>query len=78
MTLSHRKYHQILSFFNNTPLEVEGNGVQYNFVGPKMNLPMKQEQKDQIAKLEEEKKKILEDEIDCMLVEKVSEKRSLA
>jgi hypothetical protein len=34
-----RDYYSLYAYFNNTPLEVEGNGVQYNFVGPKMDLP---------------------------------------
>ena len=34
-------YYQLFAFFNNTPLEVEGNGgVQFSFYGPKMDLPM--------------------------------------
>ena len=37
---SQRDFYQLFAFFNNTPLEVAGNGVSYNFVGPKMKLPV--------------------------------------
>ena len=41
---SQEEYYQLYSFFNNTPVEVQlGNGVQYNFLGPKMDLPMSPE-----------------------------------
>ncbi|MFT5527710.1 MAG: hypothetical protein ACI9HK_005694 [Pirellulaceae bacterium] len=35
-----KDYYQLFAYFNNTPLEVEGNGVTYNFTGPKMALPL--------------------------------------
>jgi hypothetical protein len=35
-----RDYYKLFAYFNNTPLEVEGNGVTFNFVGPKMGLPL--------------------------------------
>ena len=31
-----RDYYQLFAYFNNTPLEVEGNGITYEFTGPKM------------------------------------------
>ena len=37
---SQREYYQLFDYFNNTPLEVEGNGVTYNFTGPKLPLPL--------------------------------------
>lgn len=41
--LSQRDYYQFFAYFNNTPLEVEGDGVTYNFTGPKMELPLSEE-----------------------------------
>ncbi len=35
-----RDFYGLFAFFNNTPLEVEGDGVTYNFVGPTMDLPL--------------------------------------
>jgi len=43
-----RDYYQLLAYFNNTPLEVEGNGVTYNFVGPKMDLPLAPDQQQEL------------------------------
>ncbi len=34
-----RDYYQLFAYFNNTPIEVSGNGVTYNFIGPWMDLP---------------------------------------
>lgn len=43
------EYYQLFSFFNNTPLEVElKSGVQYDFVGPKMDLPLSEKQKREL------------------------------
>ncbi len=47
-----RDYYQLFAYFNNTPLEVEGNGVTYNFTGPKMKLPMSEEKLQQRAALQ--------------------------
>jgi hypothetical protein len=44
---SQREYYQLFAFFNNTPLEVQGNGVAYNFTGPKMKLPFTGKQQAQ-------------------------------
>ena len=72
--ISQEEYYQIFSFFNNTPLEVEnksGNGVSFNFWGPKMELPLSSEKKkemDRITALLKEKKdrlKILQVETDA-------------
>jgi len=38
--LTQREYYQLFAFFNNTPMEVEGNGVTYEFTGPRMPLPL--------------------------------------
>lgn len=39
--VSQHEYFQLFAYFNNTPLEVGDNsGVQFNFVGPKMELPI--------------------------------------
>lgn len=69
---SQKEYYQILSFFNNTPLEVEGNGVTYNFIGPKMKLPLSKEKKLKIENLEKEEK-FLSEELECRVVEKAEE-----
>ena len=53
-----REYYQLFAFFNNTPLEVEGNGVTYNFVGPKMDLPLSEDQQVQFATLDAEHKSL--------------------
>lgn len=49
-----REYYELFAFFNNTPLEVKnsGNNIQYEFFGPKMELPMSAKQsalKDQLT-----------------------------
>ncbi len=56
-----RDYYQLFAFFNNTPLEVKGDGVTYNFYGPKMELPLapelarrRQELRAQKARLQAE------------------------
>ena len=62
---SQREYYQMFAFFNNTPLEVSGNGVTYNFVGPKLNLPMSnadrkrsRELTGRIARLDQQRKRL--------------------
>ena len=35
-----QEYYQFFAFFNNTPLEVSGEGVQREFDGPKLELPL--------------------------------------
>jgi hypothetical protein len=41
---SQREYYQLFAFFNQTPLEVKlDSGVQYDFVGPTMTLPIPSE-----------------------------------
>ncbi|MCA9120033.1 MAG: PSD1 domain-containing protein [Planctomycetaceae bacterium] len=47
-----RDYYQLFAYFNNTPLEVDGNGVTYEFVGPKMDLPLSETQCDEREQLE--------------------------
>lgn len=43
-SFSQREYYQLFAFFNNTPIEVKNSGkasdVQFNFYGPKLELPM--------------------------------------
>ncbi|XZE53199.1 PSD1 and planctomycete cytochrome C domain-containing protein [Planctomycetaceae bacterium SH139] len=41
---SQADYYRFFAFFNNTPLEVEGDGVTYNFIGPMLELPLADEQ----------------------------------
>ena len=55
-----KDYYQIFAYFNHTPLEVEGNGVTYNFVGPKMELPLSEQQAAKKAELAAERKAIQE------------------
>ncbi|MCB9875114.1 MAG: PSD1 domain-containing protein [Planctomycetaceae bacterium] len=50
-----RDYYQLFAYFNNTPLEVEGNGVTYEFVGPKMSLPLTESQRDERDRLNVQK-----------------------
>lgn len=40
-----REYYQLFAYFNNTPLEVKdsGNNIQYEFIGPRMELPLSSE-----------------------------------
>lgn len=50
-------YYQIFAFFNNTPLEVvqpNGAGVQFEVSGPKMELPLDEQQAEELAKLREQ------------------------
>ena len=37
-----REYYELFAYFNNTPLEVRdsGNNIQFEFIGPKMELPV--------------------------------------
>src|SRR5690606_12288931 len=46
-------YYQLFAFFNNTPLEVEqqGMGVQFEVAGPKMELPLDETQQQQRHRL---------------------------
>ena len=53
-----REYYQLFAFFNNTPLEVKGDGVTYNFVGPTMDLPLSENQQVQFATLDAEHKSL--------------------
>ncbi|MCA9154836.1 MAG: DUF1553 domain-containing protein, partial [Planctomycetales bacterium] len=50
--ISQRDYYGLFAYFNNTPLEVEGDGVTYNFVGAKMDLPLNDEQQQQRESLQ--------------------------
>jgi len=51
-----KDYYQVFAFFNNTPLEVEnggGSNVQYNFYGPKLELPLGENDEARKNELEE-------------------------
>lgn len=51
--VSQHEYFQLFAYFNNTPLEVGDNsGVQYNFVGPKMELPIPAAQQTERERLQ--------------------------
>ncbi|MDP7018785.1 MAG: DUF1553 domain-containing protein [Pirellulaceae bacterium] len=52
---SQREYYGLFAFFNNTPLEVQGNGVTYNFYGPKMPLPLEPDKQAQLDKLKSQR-----------------------
>ncbi|GIW78974.1 MAG: hypothetical protein KatS3mg105_0781 [Gemmatales bacterium] len=48
-----KEYYQLFAYFNNTPLEVkQTGGVTYDFVGPKMLLPLPPEQRARRQELE--------------------------
>jgi hypothetical protein len=65
-----KDYYQFFAFFNNTPIEVkQAGGVRYDFIGPKMSLPLDAEQrlkvKDleaRVAKLEAQKAEVTKDQ----------------
>ena len=69
--LSMEDYYRFFAYFNNTPIEVSnpsGKGVQFNFYGPKMDLPLapdvaarKRSLDAQIRELGERRSKILAD-----------------
>ncbi len=40
-----KDYYRLFAYFNNTPLEVKGDGVTYDFIGPMMDLPLAEAQK---------------------------------
>ena len=59
-----RDYYQVFACFNNTPLEVEGDdGIQYDFTGPKIELPsphhVKQQRDTLRAQLDERKEELV-------------------
>jgi hypothetical protein len=45
-------YYRLFAYFNNTPLEVEGNGIQFEFVGPKMPLPLAADKEVRLEQLQ--------------------------
>ncbi|REK27705.1 MAG: DUF1553 domain-containing protein [Planctomycetota bacterium] len=52
-----REYYQLFAYFNHTPLEVkqaEARSVQFDFFGPKMELPLTPEKRRKRAKIEAE------------------------
>ena len=49
---SQKDYYRLFAYFNNTPLEVkQTSGVTWDFYGPKMDLPLEQEQKSKVVAL---------------------------
>ncbi len=45
-----KDYYQLFAYFNNTPLEVkQAGGVRYDFIGPKMMLPLASREREQRA-----------------------------
>lgn len=49
---SQKDYYRFFAYFNNTPLEVkQTSGVTWDFYGPKMNLPLNQDQEQKVAAL---------------------------
>ncbi|MCH8043684.1 MAG: PSD1 domain-containing protein [Planctomycetes bacterium] len=47
-----RDYYRLFAYFNNTPLEVKlTSGVTYDFFGPKMNVPVSQDQSSRLAQI---------------------------
>lgn len=59
---SQTDYYRLFAFFNNTPIEVEnplGNkGVRFDFYGPKLELPLTDEQRRDRAELERRRAKL--------------------
>ena len=54
---SQEEYYKLFAFFNNTPLEVQnksGNGVSFDFWGPKMNIPLGGVKKQEFDRLSNE------------------------
>ena len=53
-----KDYYSLFAYFNNTPLEVQlpsnKKDVSHDFVGPYLDLPFSEEQKDKMKKLDEE------------------------
>ncbi len=50
---SQQEYFELFAYFNNTPLEVgNNNGVQFNFIGPNMELPVPPAQQTEREKLQ--------------------------
>ncbi len=60
---SQREYYGLFAFFNNTPIEVENPrgevGVQYDFCGPWMDLPLTEQQAAQKRRLEGERAELV-------------------
>ena len=59
--ISMQDYYKLFAYFNNTPLEVQnksGKGVQFEFYGPKMSLPLSPDQWSYKSKLESEQEAI--------------------
>ena len=69
---SQKEYYQLLAYFNNTPLEVNGKSTAYNFFGPKIEVGRTKTQQRQLASLEAEKGK------QRMLFEQVTKQAELA
>ncbi|MDA7916224.1 PSD1 and planctomycete cytochrome C domain-containing protein [Verrucomicrobia bacterium] len=50
---SMKDYYQLFSYFNNTPLEVkQTGGVNYDFIGPKMMLPLEGADREKLSGLQ--------------------------
>lgn len=59
--LTQQDYYQIFAFFNNTPLEVvqpNGTGVSFEVSGPKMELPLDEEQAAELAEIQAQVKAV--------------------
>lgn len=56
---SQKDYYRFFAYFNNTPLEVKQTaGVTWDFYGPKMDLPLDQNQKQELTDLNEKLRKL--------------------
>jgi len=56
---SQKEYYELFAFFNNTPIEVEhGGGTRYDFYGPKMELPLREDQRQRRERLTERRDKL--------------------
>lgn len=55
--ITQQEYYELFAFFNNTPIEVEQQGpgsVQFNFHGPKISLPLTEDERDYRSQLQAE------------------------
>ena len=54
-----RDYYGLFAYFNNTPIEVAGDGVTYNFIGPWMDLPQDEATTAQRKQWEAERRRLV-------------------
>ncbi|MBW3599023.1 MAG: PSD1 and planctomycete cytochrome C domain-containing protein [Planctomycetes bacterium] len=71
--ISQKDYYRLFAYFNNTPLEVKGdNGINYDFYGPKMELPLDDDQADLRRELQA-KRDDVQEELDAVIAARAGE-----